>query len=1131
MAESASSSGPKNDPEEEEEFVLTPEVMRRENRRIDLILAGGLLLFSFFLGCFRDDGADLWMRLKSGEIFAATFPSLPDSDSLSYTAEGKPWVCPWWLFNTGAERCYSTLGPAGLIFLKALLVSLIALTLLWVRHSGPTLWWSVMVASLAMIGFSSWLSISPEVVGLFFLGLLLLVWFQARYRQRFGLIYLAIPVAVLWANSGMGYVLVALFLLLMVLGEVAAMFLPAWSQFGSDRLSKGQIAQLFGVALLCWLAGMVTPYGWSTLTFPFEWFGSVLPEVPKYERVATAWAPLSWKTYFESLQQGTIPWQGVAWGMLIVGGLSSFVLNLPRLPIGRFLVTLLALGLPMLAHRLEGFSALLLAYALSLNAQEFFLSRFGDKTRIETPWFLWSQIGRALSIVLIFVALVGAFTGRLQGMVGRFGLGFDMSRYMVDADAWLSEVRPKGNQFAFSNRIASYLAWGNPERRNFVDSRWQVYGDVLDEYSEVRQALVQRKPETWKKTFADEEVSMIIIDPSEPGMELALKSMLATPELAPLYVSDAAVVFGDVSSLDKDLIEANRIRANKAVFREDREAPQLSGRFVSEPGIIDWLWRTRLIVPKNFVSGSVFLVPNQTLERPGRDYLGLTELRNSVANQPDSPRAYLRLGSAFSNIFVWEREALARAAAERMLEREGKTDKGATEQTDKTATNKSKGADATPDAAPSTTAPTENAPAKRDTSAQANAQAPTTPRQLVLPPSRVLLPLRHYQMMFAYQSAAIAGTEDAAVHLKLFDIALANRHFDVALQQLQEALEKLPKGAAGELESRYLPGITKEVDARRRRYDELVAQQKEQLAKAGVSEERPLERAALAMQLELPLLAMEQLELVGPFGPESQEAARMIGPLYLELGFAEKAFAKFRDAGAGRRTGFGTGQWNWFMGVVQNLQGNYEEAIRLLEVGLAELRFERMSVQLSLFEQTALAGNLMTVTGSAQTLAQSRSAQSDFSLTLGMMRLEAGEPNKAKEAFEQALKLTPRFQYRPLIAAYWSLLTDEKLGEAPGDLMLEDLLLKPAKPSASPASAKAEGPPTEPQKPEAPVTEPSEKAKTTTASPKTGSKSASPKTESKSASPKTGSKSASPKTESKSASPKAGSKSASPKTE
>ncbi len=102
-------------------------------------------------------------------------------------------------------------------------------------------------------------------------------------------------------------------------------------------------------------------------------------------------------------------------------GLASFALNRPRFNLGRFLMFVLAALLWGLSLFERDVFAMVFAMTLALNGQEWFHDRFGTEGKLGRGWAFWSVSGRAVTLVLIFLA-VGMRPDRLGQTTGRSDL-------------------------------------------------------------------------------------------------------------------------------------------------------------------------------------------------------------------------------------------------------------------------------------------------------------------------------------------------------------------------------------------------------------------------------------------------------------------------------------------------------------------------------------------------------------------------------------------------------------------------------------------------------------------------------------------------------------------------------------
>ena len=1077
MAENEAKAGEAPEPHENEELELTPEIMAYENRRYDLVLAVGVLFFALCLGAFKEASSDLWLHLKSGQLIAESFPAVPRTDSLTYTAPEASWVNPSWLFDAAAYQIYARFGGQALVGAKALLFALAAVCLLLIRHHGPTLWGAAIAASLALITMSLRATVSPEVPALLFLAVLLWLWFQAKFRNRFYLIYLAVPLTILWAQVDLTHILVPFFLAFVCIGEALDNLLPADMCFSQSRFDKRKLVQLGIATVACFAAGIVTPYGWAGLCLPYEWFTGILKTVPMYDRLAARWNPIDFAAFLDIALTGRFSaWGNYVWLLLAVLSVGSLFLNYAQLSVSRVLVTIFALALPFAAERLLAPSAMILAFVMSLGGQEFFLMNWGTETRISRGWILWSQIGRAVTIfVLLLVVVPAAFTGRVQDLVGRFGLGILDDRYMVEAAKWLEEVKPQGNGFPFVNRLASYRAWATPQRQNFVDSRWQVFGNVLAKYSQARRALTGRidnKPAEagaavpedasakWKEIFDEYNITHVIVDPGELAPEY-LYPMFDSKDLAPVFISDRAIIFGRTDeTVDQKLFAEHRIDTNRQVFREPRKPPRKTDRYVMPPGIIDWVWRNRYANPPGLVSGAIYTVGLPGLERPGAEYLAISRFREAVADNPDNPESYLQLAIAHHRLFAMERIAYLRDQQRRLQELQSQQS-GQKEEEPKSAEKPQEGsapakAEKSPPASKkSGSAPKAATPAaqkeaaakvQKEAAAKAVPSDETSPSATPPPPAgapsgavpsqspnprvRVpssfeLMPSRHYQIITAAQNAAAAGADGWRTHMKIYEICNENQFFDLALHHLKQALLTLPSEMQAQVRQQHLTMLEIEVERRREAYEQAVEERRQQLEQSGINSDRPIERAQIAIRFQLPMLAVEQLESASPFAPETMQAAAFAGDLYLRLGLPERAQGQLQNAQ--RQQQMSPGEWEWAMAQIRLLDGHYQDARDLMQHAIAEVRRRRITDALTAFESRVRSGSLIGVPLDTNNCLEMVAREANYLFCLGLLRIEMGEPQLAVEAFKQALARNPRFALRAVIELYWHLISDDKL--------------------------------------------------------------------------------------------------------
>ncbi len=206
---------------------------------------------------------DLWGHIQYGEdwLFSG---SLPLTATHTYTAEGHPWINHENLFELSVALGQRTIGGYGLMILKTLAGLLLMLVILRrsVRQRVPLVSAAVCLLPVAACLAEFWL-MRPQLFSfLLFAAQLLLTerafagWEEGR-APRYGLLWLCLPLLVVWTNSH-GGVLAGLCVFLALLGLRS---IEAFVRRRADAVRVGlHFAGLGGLAVGTLF---VNPYGWE----------------------------------------------------------------------------------------------------------------------------------------------------------------------------------------------------------------------------------------------------------------------------------------------------------------------------------------------------------------------------------------------------------------------------------------------------------------------------------------------------------------------------------------------------------------------------------------------------------------------------------------------------------------------------------------------------------------------------------------------------------------------------------------------------------------------------------------------------------------------------------------------------
>jgi hypothetical protein len=487
-------------------------------RRLDLLLTGGALALAFLASSFVARNSDLWRHLAGGRLLAQGRFQF-GVDPFAYTTQGVYWAHHAWLFDLLLYGLYGLVGGAGLVVLKALLITALAGLLLAVgrpgeppgssrRSSGepPGLswrsppdrggWLPAVCTILALLAMSPGLLLQPACLSLCFLGLTF--WLLWRPHAEEGTGFAAAPAGskdvlrhacllllfVLWVNLDSWFLLGPLLVVLFWAGERLRFGAPAVRATPTWLPPAGLAACL------------VNPQTWRAFSLPAE-----LSLVPA---AAGLWRDVRFSSQFAS------PWQLApqtisainlaAWAYFILTGLGlvSFVVNRNELRGWRLLVWG-AFGL-LGAWQVQAvpFFAVVAAPITALNLQDWLSRRSAVSRGTDRRPRGWSVLGRMGLLGGCLLLLLLAWPGWLQGFgndARRVAWGVQpdpsLQRVAETIRRWRQEGRlgDADHAFAFHPDIAHYWAWFCPEEKGFFDARFPLFPRVAREFEEVCRSL------------------------------------------------------------------------------------------------------------------------------------------------------------------------------------------------------------------------------------------------------------------------------------------------------------------------------------------------------------------------------------------------------------------------------------------------------------------------------------------------------------------------------------------------------------------------------------------------------------------------------------------------------------------
>ncbi len=499
-----------------DEFVLTPELVEEEAIRGDFMLRWAVILLAMLLGWTVVSDTLTLVRIRSGEYMASHGVLPPRVDVFSTAADGREWVNLGWLGDLILAGVYRVGGDYALTVLAAILAAVTFRCVVRTSMSGVSTWWGSTVAMLGAI--ACFPHLTPNSIWT-----LLGVAITCRLLQRFDddpakpSLWALVPCFWLWANLDRHAFVGLAILLLWGIGRSA-------TNFGLQASKRVALSRIWApIGVVC-LAVMIHPWHYHVWTSPWLALGVEYPEIRQYGSVTDEF---SWQWYWVladefQVYRDLFVYFGLSTAVL---ALVSIVLNLKVVPFEHLLLFFGINGLAVSGGYFIPSAAIVNVMIATLNAQAWYRRTFSQQYSVNMLSLAYSRGGRALTVLAVFGAAYLAITGWLMGASGRrIGSGFDqdlasnISSYeqaMSDGPADI-EKRP----FNFRLEQGDILIWVG--YKPFVDRRLTLFAvggeNLLELHRQTRTAInpsgtgddPQELRDAWRETFADYSLNLAL---------------------------------------------------------------------------------------------------------------------------------------------------------------------------------------------------------------------------------------------------------------------------------------------------------------------------------------------------------------------------------------------------------------------------------------------------------------------------------------------------------------------------------------------------------------------------------------------------------------------------------------------
>jgi hypothetical protein len=466
--------------------------------------------YVFFLASKPLDDPDLWFHLKTGEYIVRN-RMIPRADPFSFTYYGYPWIAHGWLSGTIFYLVQSRLGYGALIFLFAALATL-AFWFVFRRCNAHMLIAGFAVV-LGLLSVSANVGVRPRIFTLLLSSIFLFILEKYTRNGNGRIIWVLIPLMVLWVNLHGAFVIGFALIGLTMIGIV----LDKW--FGDEQTLLWPHLRTLGLVLSgCVLGTLLNPYGAAMFAVPLRVLQS-----PIYKSVVVDWLSPDFHR----------------------PELFPFLLL--------FLITTAALALSPVRPKPSEVLLFLATLYASLSSQRnvliFALVAVPLFASYFQYWLDSNALGKALPRGSSFSRYANLLTPLLLLPLILFAVKLKTTVYgewrqqtmdvPLKAVEYLKAKQIVGNTFTDPNTWANFLIWAMPSNHVFIDGRDVYPEQFVKEYVDIVTGTSD-----WREPFDRYRVQVVIASPES----VISRELKAVSDWQEVYRDDMAIVFSRRSS-------------------------------------------------------------------------------------------------------------------------------------------------------------------------------------------------------------------------------------------------------------------------------------------------------------------------------------------------------------------------------------------------------------------------------------------------------------------------------------------------------------------------------------------------------------------------------------------------------
>jgi hypothetical protein len=420
-------------------------------------------IFSAAYGLLKD--CDTGYHIRAGEYILDNL-LIPKHDMFSFLSPPISWTAHEWLSEVIMAAIHGIFGLTGTVIFFAILISFVFYLLFKILQSLKA---NIIIATIVIIFVIAssqmhWLA-RPHIFSMLFV----LLWYfllEAHQDNKKNIVYLQVPLMLLWVNMHAGFIIGFVLNAIYLFGNMVELISSPMSQ---KNILKKKAIFLGLITVACLIVSLVNPYGYEILIFPFK----LVTEKFIMNNIAEYLSP-----NFHSVW--AIPFEA-----FLLFALAVFAFSKERLNLVELLLILLFVHMSLYSARYIPLFSIMAAPIVTKQ-----LKSLLENSNGKFPEFL-KQKGASFAEIdasandfiwpaLVFLLIV------LLAFSGKFKADFDPDNKPVAASIFLEKEQIGGNMFN-NDEFGDYLIYRNyPAYKVFIDGRNDMYGvEKLKEYHRV----------------------------------------------------------------------------------------------------------------------------------------------------------------------------------------------------------------------------------------------------------------------------------------------------------------------------------------------------------------------------------------------------------------------------------------------------------------------------------------------------------------------------------------------------------------------------------------------------------------------------------------------------------------------